>query len=131
MPLFGRIKIFWLLSIGVFMVTSSSSKESSNSVSKEIPVWIKGDLPIYLQRNVIATTLIQLFSSEDTNGICVNQTYSRENPLVNLDFSNLVLDFTAFHTQVIDKTPFCSNIFNNSKFSRTVLSDAPAAIDTR
>ena len=129
MPLFGRIKIFWLLFLGVFMVTSSSCKESSSSVSEEISVWIEGDLPIHLQRNMIATTLIQLFSLEDTNRICVNQTYSRESPLINLDFINFVFNLTTFHTQVINNKPFCSNVFNDSKFSRIGLNDVPEAID--
>jgi len=131
MPLFGRIKIFWLLVFGVFMITSSSCKESSGSVSEEFSVWMEGDIPIYLQRNMIATTLIQLFSSEDTNGICVNQTYSRENPLINLDFVNVVLDLSPFHTKIIGDKPYCSNMFNDSKLSRILLNDAPAAISAR
>lgn len=107
-----RYIIYLIILQKVFIFIGSASIDPSTIYDSEVLIWNEEDVSFNPTGIIISTSTINVFFSENLNGVCVNKTYSGPNPRLSIGPFSAILETDLSGSELIDDNTLCDKILD-------------------
>ena len=96
----------------IFVLISGASINPSSIYSSKDFIWNENDLSFIPTGTIISISTIDVFFSENLNGVCINKTYWGPNPELLIGPFTTILETDFSDSELIDDHTLCDKILD-------------------
>jgi hypothetical protein len=96
----------------IFLLVSGASIDPSLVYDSKALIWNENDLSFIPTGTIISTSTINVFFTENLNGVCINKTYWGPNPEFSIGPFTTILETDSSDSELIDDHTLCHKILD-------------------